>query len=62
MKIVDKLLLNFNTKNFPLTLHEIGRCLLKINKQIEALEYLQPVMKIYRQVSRTTQKFDQVRY
>ena len=38
-------------KSFALTLHEIGRCLLNMNKHDEALEYLQRAMKIQEQVS-----------
>ena len=38
-------------KSFTLTLHEIGRCLLDMNKHDESLAYLQRAMKIKEQVS-----------
>ena len=41
---------NFN-KSLALTMHNIGHCLLKMNKHDEALEYLQQAMKIQEQVS-----------
>ena len=52
MKIKEQVSLDLNTdKSFAITLHEIGRCLLGINKHNEALEYLQRAMKIQEQVS-----------
>ena len=38
-------------ESLAITFHEIGRCLLDMNKHDEALEYLQQTMKIYEQLS-----------
>ena len=52
MKIKEQVSLDLNTnKSFAITLHEIGRCLLNMNKHDKALEYLQRAMKIKEQVS-----------
>ena len=43
--------MDLNTdKNFPITLRNIGLCLLNINKHNQAMDYLQQAMKIKEQV------------
>ena len=52
MKIIEQVSLDLNTnESFAITLHNIGSCLLNMNKHDEALKYLQRAMKIKKQVS-----------
>ena len=52
MKIEEQVLLNLNTdKSFTITLHTIGRYLLKMNIRHEVIRYLKQATKIKEQVS-----------
>ena len=51
MKIREQISLDLNTdKNFSTTLHNIGHCLLDMNKHHDAFDYLQQMMKFEEKV------------